>query len=418
MNSINISSSSLCVFSLANEAYRRGLEVTFLCEKKVQELCEKKQMKYNPKYNRVGFVFVISDGIINITFSKTKVLCSNIIKSDETWFGSLFGRKRYHSAGFYQGKKEQKRALSNLKIDTARYRVVDKARKSFPNDLNSIVDVLGFPLVAKPVAGSMGKGVHVNINTRETLLLSINEIKATQCIVEEYVQGVEYRVYTVNGVPVGAVRRTPPYVIGDGEKTINELLIQANNKKRRMKRPIINIEQAIINLTKRGLTLYSIPDKDIYINLGDVLGRSSGGYVIRDDSILSSTHLKQICRKIDKLYDGIILGIDLINDKDRYVVIEINDRPQLSTILDPDYGEACDISRLVIKKLFPSSRRVRKRKNSGDFIRFWNLIKASKNDLLWSPLNYQDRILHAANTRRKLFNYKKSILGAIGIKVI
>ena len=48
-------------------------------------------------------------------------------------------------------------------------------------------------------------------------------------IVEEYVEGADYRFLVVNYKLIAVAKRTPASVIGNGNSTIRELIIKENN---------------------------------------------------------------------------------------------------------------------------------------------------------------------------------------------
>ncbi|MBU0626803.1 hypothetical protein KKG31_01450 [Patescibacteria group bacterium] len=43
-------------------------------------------------------------------------------------------------------------------------------------------------------------------------------------MVQEFFQGDDYRVVTVNYKFVAAIKRVPPFVVGDGKKNIRQLI--------------------------------------------------------------------------------------------------------------------------------------------------------------------------------------------------
>src|SRR5699024_2687940 len=87
---------------------------------------------------------------------------------------------------------------------------------------------IGFPLVIKPTFGSLGKGVKVNIRSKEELESAIgyvrNELGYSDVIAERYVEGEDIRIYVYGDNVLAATRRIPANVTGDGERTIEELI--------------------------------------------------------------------------------------------------------------------------------------------------------------------------------------------------
>src|SRR5699024_9462570 len=102
-------------------------------------------------------------------------------------------------------------------------------------DADIIADVasMGFPLVIKPTFGSLGKGVIVDIDSPEVLKSSLQRVRRelgySDILVEQYVEGEDARIYVLDDRVLAATKRIPAHVIGDGEKTIEELIAAKND---------------------------------------------------------------------------------------------------------------------------------------------------------------------------------------------
>ena len=77
---------------------------------------------------------------------------------------------------------------------------------------------LKYPLVVKPVDGSLGMGVVTNIKNRDALRRAVNYVREVlryeEIIVEKHIQGKEYRIYVVGDKAVAAYNRVPANIIG------------------------------------------------------------------------------------------------------------------------------------------------------------------------------------------------------------
>ena len=84
--------------------------------------------------------------------------------------------------------------------------------------------------MVKPRDGSQGRGVAVNIETRERVIqaFEVAEEISSEVIVERYIPGHDFRLLVVGGNLVAASRRDPPQVTGDGRHTIRQLVEQVN----------------------------------------------------------------------------------------------------------------------------------------------------------------------------------------------
>ena len=94
---------------------------------------------------------------------------------------------------------------------------------------------IGLPVVIKPKDGNQGKGVTVNITTKEQMhagFAAASEFR-DDILVERYLPGNDFRLLVVGDKLVAAARRDPPQVIGDGVKTVRQLVDQVNLDPRR-----------------------------------------------------------------------------------------------------------------------------------------------------------------------------------------
>lgn len=85
---------------------------------------------------------------------------------------------------------------------------------------------IGYPLVLKPVDGTFGKDVFVSIVNEEELIKIRNQNKKrlNRVILEQHVEGNDYRIFVVGNKVIGAIQRKPAFVVGDGIHTIEELI--------------------------------------------------------------------------------------------------------------------------------------------------------------------------------------------------
>jgi cyanophycin synthetase len=88
------------------------------------------------------------------------------------------------------------------------------------------------PLVVKPSDGAHGDGVTVGVTTAQQLKVAIQQAKAAtqkgKVVVQQQVNGDDMRVLIIGGRVVAAAHRLPAKVIGDGKRTIRELIEYEN----------------------------------------------------------------------------------------------------------------------------------------------------------------------------------------------
>lgn len=100
--------------------------------------------------------------------------------------------------------------------------IVNKGNYSAIRKLNS----LGVHrVVLKPVDGSLGRGVRINISLAEAQSIVDFQKSNSRFVVEEYIDGPEYRVFCVGEKVIDFIEKEKPYVLGDGSKSIMRLLL-------------------------------------------------------------------------------------------------------------------------------------------------------------------------------------------------
>ena len=126
-----------------------------------------------------------------------------------------------------------------------------------------------YPLVVKPLDGAHGDGVIMNIQDKTQLLESLESSFKdghTRMIIQDQVEGDEYRIMVLNGKVIACFQRAYPIVIWDWKLSIKELIEyeNENNSDRSEKYnsflSYIRIdEECVKQITSLWFTLDSIP---------------------------------------------------------------------------------------------------------------------------------------------------------------
>ena len=87
--------------------------------------------------------------------------------------------------------------------------------------------VIGYPCVVKPCDKDNGLGVSINVCDSTALVSAA--VKAGACssngiLIEEHVPGDYHRLYVIGGELVNIMRLRPPFLLGDGLKSIRDIL--------------------------------------------------------------------------------------------------------------------------------------------------------------------------------------------------
>lgn len=257
-------------------------------------------------------------------------------------------------------KNTTKKVLEDVGIRTPRGILVTDYREIAPLLRK---EKLSFPLITKPVDGSLAKGVTWNIQSLEELKAGFHHAKgaygkraAAKILVEEMIQGNEYRVLVFNGRVLSCVQKIPAGVTGDGSSTIQKLIHRFN--KGRVKGFEIKLDAvAKKTLREHGLTLKSVLPKGQFFKFRNNLNMSDGGRSVEVTGEMSPA-LKKICvravQAVGLTYGGLdLITPDLSSMKKGYAVLEVNPHPFYNMHEKPLVeGKGVDVSEILLKSLF------------------------------------------------------------------
>jgi D-alanine-D-alanine ligase-like ATP-grasp enzyme len=223
----------------------------------------------------------------------------------------------------------------------------------------------GFPLVVKPNVSGFSRGSHFPITTYGELLKAVLLVKIwwPSSVVEQYLEGRNYRIVVVKDGIMSVIRRYPPFIVGDGQSTIAELIDRENEIRREMNlypviHPLSKDSRTVRYLGKKKLGLSSVPGDGELVTLHNRISLAPGGVVeILDKGTIHPKNL-QLFQQIPSLFHANILGVDAIfekgieypHDEQRVILLEVNSRPYLKMHDFPRYGEKEDL-RPYLEKL-------------------------------------------------------------------
>lgn len=236
--------------------------------------------------------------------------------------------------------------------------------------INYAMENLKFPLVVKPYDGMGGRGVIANIKNKKELQDALvyvrNELNHEEVIVEKFVNGTDYRIYVVDNQVIGAIKRIPANVIGDGTSTIKQLINMKNrfrNSNPALSRRRIRESRELHDMLRhQNHSLESIPKKDEQVLLSSKSNISAGGDPV-DVTDQLTDEIKDIAIKAAKAIPDLPqCGVDVMVDikENTGVVLEVNSIPSIRTHLFPMKGKARDIPKAIIDYYFPETKTNRK----------------------------------------------------------
>ncbi|MCA9513681.1 MAG: acetate--CoA ligase family protein, partial [Myxococcales bacterium] len=128
-------------------------------------------------------------------------------------------------------KEQTNKILGDLGLPVPRQELVRNAREAV-----RAAQSIGFPVVVKPYNANHGRGVVLDLMTPEQVeagYQTASQVTGRTCIVESMITGFDHRMLVVNGELVAVSKRVPGHVVGDGERTIAELVDVVNSDPRR-----------------------------------------------------------------------------------------------------------------------------------------------------------------------------------------
>ncbi|RYF37780.1 MAG: ATP-grasp domain-containing protein, partial [Comamonadaceae bacterium] len=224
---------------------------------------------------------------------------------------------------------------------------------------------IGLPVVVKPQDGNQGKGVAVNIVSREHLELGFRAASEYGAVmVEKFLPGCDFRLLVVGGKMVAASRRDPPQVVGDGVHTVRELVDIVNADPRRGEGHATSLtkirfdEIALARLGVQGLTADAVPENGQRVILRNNANLSTGGTAtdVTDDVHPAVAERAVAAAQMVGLH---ICGVDVVCESmlkpleaQSGGVVEVNAAPGLRMHLSPSYGKSRAVGTAMIDELF------------------------------------------------------------------
>lgn len=261
-------------------------------------------------------------------------------------------------------KEGTKRILADAGVPVPRGTVIN-----YLDELEEAIQEVGsYPIVIKPLDGNHGRGITIDIRTKEEAESAYDAAKevSQSVIVERYYVGRDHRVLVVNGKVVAVAERIPAHVVGDGKSTIEELIEQTNLDPNRGEGhdnvlTRIEVDRTSYQLLERqGYTLETVlPSGEIFY-LRATANLSTGGIAVdrTDDMHPENVWLAQ---RVAKIIGLDIAGIDIVTpDISRPlrevdgVIVEVNAAPGFRMHVCPSRGIPRNVAGAVLDMLFPA----------------------------------------------------------------
>jgi cyanophycin synthetase len=286
---------------------------------------------------------------------------------------TTFERDSHLDSDFTTRKDDCKAFLQTLGFPVPKGRIVT----SF-NEALTAVDRIGYPVAVKPVVGHKGIGVTANIQSDADLeaafaraVAAVEPEQSIRIIVEQSIEGKDFRLLCVDGKFVAATERQPASVIGDGTSTIEELINRANRSPERSDTPTspmgkIHVDDAMHRyLTEQNLSIETVLERDRTIFLRKVANLSAGGLSIDATSNIHPDNIV-LAQDVAQHFRLTCLGIDIMTrdlscswKEGNFAIIEINAAPGIFMHLKPAIGNPVDVTSQILRTFFHSGAEAR-----------------------------------------------------------
>ncbi|MBC9905265.1 MULTISPECIES: cyanophycin synthetase [Achromobacter] len=260
----------------------------------------------------------------------------------------------------------QDKDLTKMLLDAAGVPVPMGRSVTTAEEAWAAAEELGGPVVVKPRDGSQGRGVAVNIESRERVIqaFEVAEEISSEVIVERYIPGHDFRLLVVGGALVAASRRDPPQVTGDGVQTIRQLVDQVNADPLRGDGHATSLTKirfddiALATLKKQGFEADSVPPSGTLIFLRNNANLSTGGSAT---DVTDEVHPEMAARAVSaaRMIGLDICGVDVVAESVLYPledqnggVVEVNAAPGLRMHLNPSFGKGRAVGEAIIANMY------------------------------------------------------------------
>lgn len=335
---------SLCAFLVTLAAFQRGLKVTFHYE----FASKNEKFRKSIIQGHRGELFTISNGERTHTFSRTLGDMINPIAL---------------AAG--EDKHLTKATLRRAGVQTPQGIVVSKDQESLVAKF--IKNNTNKRFVVKPYDGTLGEGVYTNLLGSE-VLEKLALIKSERLIVEEHIEGMEYRVFVAGYRYISCFLRAPANIIGDGQNSIETLISEKNARRKTNPRLVDDLISDFESVSKflsiTGRNLQTIPadgEKVILLPTASIL--AGGDPVDCTHEIIGD--LVDVSEAACKAMEIPISGLDIIvreeGGQKKAYVLELNQRPHINAHSFPmdTAGPGNIVAEAIIDYYFPETVRNR-----------------------------------------------------------
>jgi cyanophycin synthetase len=226
---------------------------------------------------------------------------------------------------------------------------------------------LGYPVVVKPYNANHGRGVSIGLTSDDEVRTAFAQARQhSRCVlIETFISGFDHRMLVIDGELVAVAKRVPGHVVGDGTRTISELVDLVNQDPRRG----IGHEKVLtrLELDAQGLRLIEQAGHtaDTVLPQGEVFYLRSTGNLSTGGTAIDVTDQVHPDNRDMAMRAAVTVGLDVcgvdfltpdISKSYKAIgggICELNAAPGFRMHVAPSEGTPRDVAGAVIEMLFP-----------------------------------------------------------------
>ncbi|HMB56870.1 MAG TPA: ATP-grasp domain-containing protein [Arenimonas sp.] len=229
---------------------------------------------------------------------------------------TVTGKTSHIAVELASDKEETNKILGSLGLPVPKQELVQSEEQA-----KRAARRIGYPVVTKPYNGNHGRGISIRLMNEEEVVAGFKIAReiSRSVIVETFVTGDDHRLLVVNGELVAATKRTPGHVVGDGQRTVAQLIEIVNQDPRRgvgHEKVLTRLEldaQAQSMLDRVGYSADSVPRSDEVVYLRSTANLSTGGTATDVTDVIHPDNRDMAVRAIQAI--GLdVGGVDFLSD--------------------------------------------------------------------------------------------------------
>jgi len=229
---------------------------------------------------------------------------------------------------------------------------------------------LGLPVAIKPRSADYGHGIGLNLSTREQVLAAYAAAReyGEEILVERFARGNQYRITVVGNTLVAAVRREPVRLVGDGTRTVAQLMEQANLDPRRGDDLRLPLERVCADddtpqvLAEQGFSVESVVPAGVSVVLSRI-AHSWAGAGVSDVTDLVHPRVAAQAVRAARLIGLDVAGLDVVAldigrplEDQGGVILEVNAEPTIAFHFPPLCDRYRPVCEAIVESLFPAGQ--------------------------------------------------------------